>query len=220
MDILPLGKRLPGNDLLFSGAQSERKFSMGQRLEDDTIITGEPCSGCEEVLWGIGKTPKFVYARFSQLERCPGIDWTLYPVPPNNRVFKLEQREDHPCWWRYRLDLGWEINWQICYDLPPYSKLFMGHAPGGTYFQSITPAEHKCVGSFANQNVCNGLFFAHGGFGWIEWKQIAINLAKDLDITLGHHLFYEVFQIDIETVVYKFTDTTRGINVKSKLFRP
>ncbi len=190
---------------------------MGQRLEDDTIITGDACTGCEGILWDPGKTPKIVYARFSQLERCPDVDWTLYPVPPNNRVFTLEQMEDVPCRWRTTTTDDWTVNWYLNWGVLHQSRLYLDRPGMLSYFQSMSPAEAKCVGSFANQNECNGLFLAHEGFGWIEWKQIVIDLAKDLDITLGYHLFYEVFQISLRVAVYKFTDVTRGINVKSKL---
>lgn len=190
---------------------------MGQRLENDTIITGNACAGCEEVLWGIGETPKIVYARFSQLERCPGIDWDANPLPPNNRVFTLEQVDGFPCRWFVLTTDDWSVSWQLDWGPLHQSRLFLDRPGMRSYFQSLSLAGHKCVGSFANENVCNGLFFSHGGFAWLEWKQIAIDLAKDLGITLAYTLFYEVFQIDVETIVYKFTDITRGINVKGKV---
>ncbi|MBA7648556.1 hypothetical protein ES703_56344 [subsurface metagenome] len=193
---------------------------MGQRLEDDTIITGDACTGCEGILWDPGCTPKTVYVRFSQLERCPDIDWTENPVPPNNRVFTLEQVDGFPCRWYVLTADEWSVSWQLSWGVDLRSRLFLDRPGMRNYFQGLTAPNLKCVGSFENKAVCNGLFFSHGGFGWVEWKQIAIDQAKNLGIALAPTLFYEVFQIDIETVVYKFTDIARGINVKSKLFRP
>lgn len=190
---------------------------MGQRLPDDTIIAGDACIACENILWSAGKTPKTVYARFSGMERCPGVDWDIDPLPPNNRVFTLTQNEIVPCSWGTTTTDGWVVAWLLNYGVLTQSYLTLGRAGLRKYFLSLSPAWSKCVGSFPNQLECGGLTLSAGGFGWVEWKQIAIDLAKDLNIELAPTLFYEVFQIGLREAVYKFTDKTRNINAKSRL---
>lgn len=189
---------------------------MGQRLPDDTIITGDACLGCEYYLWDPGKTPKTVYVRFSQMVPCPEIDWSFYPLPPNNRVFTLTQNEIVPCSWGTTTTDGWVVAWLVFWGPLAQSYLVLGRAGMLQYFTSLSAAQARCVGSFPNQLNCGGLVLSSGGFGWVEWKQIAIDLAKALNIELAPTLFYEVFQINLRDVVYKFTDKTRHINIKCK----
>ncbi len=190
---------------------------MGQRLADDIIEAGAACTACENALWGIGKTPKNVYAHFSGMERCPGVDWDVHALPPNNHTFKLEQIDGFPCRWRYRGTMNWGVNWRINIPIIGNSSITLGHIGFTVYFQCIPDPPNLCEATFANQNVCGGLILASGGFCWIEWKQIAIDLAKGLNLTLAPTLFYEVFQTGLMEVVYKFTDKVRGINVKHRL---
>ncbi|GAI15960.1 unnamed protein product [marine sediment metagenome] len=58
---------------------------MGQRMRDEPIVYGDDCAAG----WPPDKTPKYVYARFALIEKCP--DPNL--IPPNDRTFKLTQEE-------------------------------------------------------------------------------------------------------------------------------
>ncbi|MCK5612172.1 hypothetical protein KAR91_60430 [Candidatus Pacearchaeota archaeon] len=57
---------------------------------------GNPCAGCDGILWPVGETPRFVQILAALLEKCPGC-----PIDAPNGLWWLEQDPGDNCTWRY-----------------------------------------------------------------------------------------------------------------------
>lgn len=178
---------------------------MGQRQDEDEIIYGNDCL----LGWEEGKTPKYVYARFSQIVKCPDGDYT----PPNDRVFKLTQDPEAPCWWAYRRD-KWTIYFVI-HGPPVYSWIELRQfEPAIIYFTDYVwgPPEEGRV--FYNDNpACVANIGGASGMGVITWRLETLKIMKALNIEPAYNLFSEMRPLPDGNKVYKFCKLQYGMNI-------
>jgi len=190
----------------------ERKLgiigNMGQRQDKTEIEYGDDCPAG----WDIGKTPKFVYVRFSQIEKCP--DPRL--IPPNDRVFKLTQEEYAPCDWLYE-DSIWRIAFQVAAD-PDFTWLWMTHhETGDEYFQE-TPAGLPDEGRIYHNSItaCDVRHGAKNGIATVTWGLETLKVRGLLNIKTQKDLFMEMRPLANGNKVYKYCKLKDATNIKIK----
>lgn len=183
---------------------------MGQRMPDEPIEYGNNCSSC----FALGKTPKYVYARFFLLEGCT-YGWVppCHP-PPNDRLFKLTQTAISNCLWRYEQS-GWKVDFRAWY--PPISGAYLQlfDDDGYNYFSD----QHTgCIDEgFVWTNgflSCTGSSCAHSGIAVVTWTPQATELLEGLNITKAQNLFLELFPLANGDLVYKFCKRSELTNIK------
>ena len=188
---------------------------MGQRMKDEPIVYGDNCLRGFDA----GKTPKYVYIRFSQIIKCPDTNGVQFEIPPNDRPFKLTQEEAHPCLWEITTT-GWHVILDLQFDFPN-TIVWLEHLPDGrVYFwdHPVTPIAEGTV--YHNLNLDCLLFRAsHSGIAVITWTPQATDLLKSINMAKGNDLFMELFPIDNGQLVYKFCRLKDATNVKI-LFEP
>jgi len=188
---------------------------MGQRMPDEPIIYGDDCA----LGWPADETPKYVYARFSGLVKCPDNPPTFFSTPPNDRVFKLTQLEGQPCKWRYTSST-WVVDYQLTAG-PLTTHLFLTNADDlSAYFLDQPTPIQKEGYVFHNQYVaCPGFLGAHLGIAVVTWSPQATDILKAINIAKSESLFMELFPRDDGKLVYKFCRLQDSINIKI-LFEP
>jgi len=165
--------------------------------------------------WPVGKTPRYIYARFSLIEKCP--DPNL--IPPNDRVFKLTQEEFVPCHWWYE-GSTWRVEFQVAADPDFVWLVLTDHEAGVTHFEATiagTPVEGQV---YHNENlVCGGALGGIKGIAVVTWTPQATQLLEDLVIEKGPNLFMELRPLPDGKLVYKFCRIAESTNI-AILFEP
>jgi len=179
-------------------------------MPDKPIVYGDDCL----LGWAAGKTPKFIYIRFSKVDKCPDTPPTFYAVPPNDHAFTLEQLVGHPCNWKYT-----GTNWQVIFAVTapgPRIGIRLEHFPDGIVYFESSPVIGVDEGTvYTNRLIICGPI--QGGFSGIAcptWTPQATQLLEDLVITKGEDLFMELFPLEDGKLVYKFCKVKDGINIK------
>lgn len=183
---------------------------MGQRQNQDEIVYGNDCL----IGWDPGKTPKYVYARFSQLIKCPDNPPSIFHTPPNDRVFKLTQESDSPCRFEYT-----SSTWLVAFILttsPLRTTLVLTHAVQFHAYFVDQPTPIKGEGYvFHNQYVtCPGFRGAKGGIAIVTWRLETLQLMNALNIGTGDDLFMEMRPLDDGKKVYKYCKLKDATNIK------
>lgn len=184
---------------------------MGQRMPDEPIEYDNDCV----LKFPAGKTPKYVYARFINLVKCPAAAL----LPPNDRLFKLTQQPGVPCMWRY-VTAPWTITFEFL-TFPVATRLFILHpATGDMYFNDTTNMYEDEGFVFTNEYAACGLQVgAIGGIAVITWSPQATELLEAINMRKANDLFMELFPLADGKLVYKFCRLQDATNVKI-LFEP
>ncbi len=160
-----------------------------------------------------GKTPKYVYARFLEIIKCPDIPPIFYEQPPNDRVFKLTQDLVSPCHWGYHIP-PWGIDFQI-HPAPTgtFLALFQYPPPGAFFYDSyVGPADEGYV--FTNDLLeCIPWNGGTGGIATVTWTQEATNLLKLINMQRADDLFMEMRPLVDGNKVYKFCKLKDATNI-------
>lgn len=122
-------------------------------IEPD-IEFGNDCGAC----YPAGQTPKYLYASFRFIVKCP---WAAgFGPPPPNQTFQLVQTL--PCSWG-AIVAPFQITYRASDGLPFLSIM----QAGMFWFHHIRVV--ACETFFTNQLVCNpGVNIGTGGFGLIK----------------------------------------------------
>lgn len=188
---------------------------MGQRMRDVPIVYGNDCLRG----WDAGKTPKYIYLRFSLIVKCPDWDEVVYQIPPNDRVFKLTQDETHSCLWEVTTT-GWHVILDLQFDYPN-TIVWLEYMPtGGVYFFDVVPLPFDEGVVYHNKNLdCEQGRPSYSGIAVLTYTPQATDLLKAINITKGDDLFMELFPLDDGKLVYKFCRIAESTNIKI-LFEP
>lgn len=195
---------------------------MGQRTDDPEFEFGANCglgTGLAAPLWLINETPKLVYARFSMIEKCDIDSCIGRPIPPNDRVFTLEQTPGDPCWWAYHGD--WDVAWLLRFAPPTFAQFVLHHpASDRTYFYDDFNANDRDPRFTHNTLTCTPWFdCGFNGVCCIRWGPEAKKILEDLNITYEYDRFMELWPRDDGKMVYKFCRIKESTNIKI-LFDP
>lgn len=185
-----------------------RWSDMGQRQDKDEIIYGRDCGAG----FAAGKTPKYVYGRFSNIIRCP----LAVKPPPNDRVFKLTQHDTASCRWVY-YGTGWFCGLQSFTPFADYSIDLATSPEGMGYFNAVhaMPFEEGLV--FANTiQDCVGVHMGHHGICIVTWRLESIKLLDDLNIDTESDLFMEMRPLADGSRVYKYCRLQDATNIAIK----
>ncbi len=182
---------------------------MGQRQNQTDIIYGDDCSRGG---WDAGKTPKYLYARFSQIIKCPDIPPREYFTPPNDRVFKLTQKIDNPCWWLYQDD-NWQVGLRVR-DAPADIALYLIDKPfdTGYFWKDFPPPVDEGTVHYSDYRDCvwNG---AHDGLGIVTWRLETLKIMEALNMAPAYDLFSEMRPLVDGNKVYKFCRLKDATNI-------
>ncbi|MBA7582480.1 hypothetical protein ES708_24408 [subsurface metagenome] len=178
---------------------------MGQRQDQTEIVYGNDCL----LKFDAGTTPKYMFARFSQLVRCPG----AVAIPPNDRAFKLTQVPGVDCMWDYDID-PWYISLEFV-AFPLATELRILHRPSADMYFFDSVAEYVDEGYvFTNEfGVCGLQVGAVGGTGVVTWRLETIALMKALNIEPAYDLFMEMRPLVDGNKVYKYCRLKDGTNI-------
>lgn len=178
---------------------------MGQRQNKTEIEYGDDCL----LKFEAGKTPKYVYSRFSKLKTCP----EPAPTAPNDRVFKLTQDEDLPCCWEYFSD-EWYVSFEYLDD-PELSRLFILHQITMQWYFFNAVEELVDEGHvFRNDNdECFWDIGAINGIGVVTWQLETIKILKSLNMKGMSDIFMEMRPLVDGNRVYKFCRLTDATNI-------
>ncbi|MBA7618976.1 hypothetical protein ES703_26308 [subsurface metagenome] len=145
---------------------------MGTALPIDpgTPPPGNLCATC----WGPGKpfglgpTPSYVFAKFTGMVMCPGLDPRLME-PPNDITFRLDQVPIAPCFYEHPLGADDENSWWVRWNSAVGGLSLFGRTGfigAGDYFvEMVAP----CTLNFTNWLNCLAFAFASGGTGVVWW---------------------------------------------------
>lgn len=184
---------------------------MGQRMPEEPIVYGDDCLAG----WAANLTPKYVYARFTGIEKCPGAGLS----PPNGRVFKVPQEDFLPCEWFYD-DTVWRVEFQVA-AAPDFVWLTLTDANRGTtHFEATVPMLPSEGHVYVNENlVCDPAHEGINGLAVVTWTPQATALLAAINIERGPNLFMELFPRADGKLVYKFCRIRNMTNIQI-LFEP
>ncbi len=153
------------------------------------------------------------------MEICPGALDPHCTIPPNDRTFKLTQRDGLPC--RYLYDgTDWKVWVNLWVAAPGQGSLVLQDSVPWTYFEGYfdtCPGEGIVV---ANDIVgCAPHDCISGGIGVITWTPQATELLEAINLAKGADLFMELFPLADGKLVYKFCRLQDATNIKI-LFEP
>lgn len=182
---------------------------MGQRQDQDEIIYGDDCVWC----FASGQTPKYVYARFSNIVNCPpGLDPPC-PIPPNDHVFKLTQSDIDPCLYIYEAN-GWKVEFGFNTGVPLESRLFLRDGDGRFHFMG---AAEPCADEgtmYHNTIICGDPGgCSSGGIGIVTWRTESITILAALNIKTGYDVFMEMRPLVDGNKVYKYCRLKDATNI-------
>ncbi len=182
---------------------------MGQRQDQTEIVYGNDCDICFDP----GKTPKYVYARFSGIEICTGAGFEKCHVPPNDRTFKLTQVDGTPCSWYYLSDLwniyysAWKVADEKC-RLKIEDDLSLG-----VFEQTISACPQEGTVFYNTLGCVPDSSCGHGGIGIVTWRLETLALMKALNIEPRSDLFMEMRPLVDGNKVYKYCKLKDGTNI-------
>lgn len=183
---------------------------MGQRMPDEPIEYGDDCVACFDA----GKTPLKVYARFSNIEKCPDKNGHVCLIPPNDRMFALTQDPVHACNYAY-IGSTWEVFYIASHDWPTKHRLNLGDKGGFTYFWNSGDACPDEGTVFANQLlICGAFQCGKNGIGIVTWHPQATKLLSDINMQKANDLFMELRPKADGNLVYKFCRLQDATNIK------
>lgn len=184
---------------------------MGQKQDQAEIEYGNDCL----LKFEAGKTPKYLYARFSKIVTCPA----PAPTAPNDRAFKLTQDPDIPCLWEYLLS-PWYVSFEYLTD-PDLSRLYIIHLITAQWYFFNAVAGHVDEGHvFHNDNVeCFWDIGGIDGIGIVTWRLESLSVMAALNIPAATDLFMEMRPLDDGARVYKFCKLQDATNI-AILFEP
>lgn len=178
---------------------------MGQRQDKEEIVYGDDCL----LMFDPDKTPKHIYARFSNIKTCPGAP----AAAPNDRTFKLTQVPGSPCFWVH--DIGdWYVSFHY-FEPEKISRLFIRYEPTHDRFFWDTIEEYVGEGyTFYNEyNECVGVQMGIGGTAVLTWKLESLKVMRLLNIKPQHDLFMEMRPLVDDNRVYKFCRLEDATNI-------
>lgn len=184
---------------------------MGQPMPDEPHKYGNDCL----LKFDAGKTPKYLYARFSKIETCP-----LAPaIAPNDRTFTLTQHASIPCLWEHNGPI-WLVSFEFIL-VSVLSRLWLKHiATGSEYFLQDEPGYIDEGFVFHNGYVaCAGVRQGIKGLGVVTWTQQATELLEKINMQRAADLFMELRPRADGKLVYKFCRLQDATNI-SILFEP
>lgn len=182
---------------------------MGQRQDQTEIVYGNDCL----LGWDPGETPKYIYLRFSKIEKCPDVPPTTYSQPPNDRVFKLTQDPEHPCAWIYD-SADWYIEWYVL-DAPLRVWISLRqYDPFALHFIKWigSPPEEGTVEHNDNQ-VCVPNIGGAGGICVATWRLQSIGILNSLNIKSMSDIFMEMRPLVDGNLVYKYCRLHDATNI-------
>ncbi len=184
-------------------------------MPDEPILYGDDCL----LGWAAGKTPKFIYVRFSKVYKCPDDPPTSYAVPPNDRAFKLEQLVGHPCNWKYT-----GTNWQVIFAVTapgPRMGIRLEHFPDGIVYFENSPVIGVDEGTVYNNRliICGPIQGGFSGIAVVTWTPQATALLEAINLSKAQDLFMELRPLEDGKLVYKFCRLQDATNIKI-LFEP
>lgn len=159
-----------------------------------------------------GEAPKYLYARFSELIKCPDIPPRFYKIPPNDRVFKLTQSDINPCLWRYEDDT-W-ITYVIVLPPPGKAEFHLIDKPLN-YAYFIKTIEIPLEEGEVHHNEARACIWnaAHLGTGVVTWRLESIKILADLNIETANDLFMEMRPLVDGNKVYKYCRLQDATNI-------
>ena len=188
---------------------------MGQRMPDIPIEYGSDCLDC----FPAGETPKYLYVRFAEIEKCSNAWCVGFPPPPNDRCFKLIQQPGTPCLWTYP-GSDWQIQYYAKIVPPTNSRLTVDSLPiQRNYFRGWTPAFVICQQFFQNQNTCVLNTCGVGGQAIITSSKEASDILESINLSKSSDLFLELFPLSGAKLVFKFCKLQDSTNI-AILFEP
>lgn len=181
---------------------------MGQRQNQTEIVYGNDCS----LKFAAGETPKYLYARFLEIETCPDAPATC----PNDRVFKLTQDATFPCLWQHVLDGPFMASFEYLVT-PLQSRLYLRHGLFQLYFYASEDFYTNEGYIFTNTNVvCGGWQIGKFGIGVVTWRLESIVLMKQLNIKTQNDLFMEMRPLKDGSRIYKYCRLEDATNIAIK----
>ncbi len=199
------------------GGCSSETYEMGQRQDKDEIEYGNDCLlgyNLAAPLWLLGKTPKYVYIRFSQIKKCNTPECVNVASPPNDRVFKLTQEDENPCKWSYTND--WMVHWLLHQVPPTWVEFEAYHYPSSRYyFYAFYNANERDPRFTANEWDC-GVYRMCGyeGIARVSWKLESLKVMDLLNIKPQKDLFMEMRPKEDGSRVYKYCKLSQSTNIK------
>ncbi len=189
---------------------------MGQRQDEDDIVYGRDCPlgyNLAAPLWLPGETPKYVYMRFSLIKKCDKEECIEWPVPPNDRVFKLTQSDVDPCYWQYLGD--WLVEWQLRVTVGTWCSYGLYYPPG---FKWYFRADFNTQGDDARfaTNICTCEPFnmcGYDGIAVVTWKLEAKAILNSLNMKALSDIFMEMRPLVDGNKVYKFCRLEDATNI-------
>lgn len=181
---------------------------MGQRQNETEPEWGNDCA----LKFPAGKTPRFVYGRFSNIVTCPGAPL----ITPNDRTFTLEQQPGIPCLWIHHAG-AWRVSFEFDVFVPE-SHFFITHIPtGDLYFNDHEPGYIDEGFVFHNeQAACIGVQQGISGIGIVTWRLETLDIMKAMNMEVANNLFMEMRPLDNGSRVYKYCRIQDATNVKIK----
>ena len=181
---------------------------MGQKQNQTDIEYGNDCL----LKFEAGKTPKHMYARFSKIVTCPEAPTQA----PNDRVFKLTQDPEFPCWWHYGFGDPWLISLQYI-EFPPRSQLDIIYGLFDFFFySSIDGYVDEGQIFFSSQDLCAGATKGIYGIGIITWRLETLKLMGLLNIEVADDLLMEMHPLEDGSRVYKYCKLKDATNIAIK----
>ena len=178
---------------------------MGQLQNKTEIVYGNDCLA----VFPAGKTPMYVYARFSKIVTCPGALFTA----PNDRVFKLTQVEDHPCWWSYIQPEAWVVTFRFL-PAPLESRLILSAPPSFLFFNGTEDYYVEEGHIFhSTHELCAGWVHGIEGIATVTWGLETMKLMELLNIKAANDLFMEMHPTENGSKVYKYCKLKDATNI-------
>lgn len=188
---------------------------MGQRMPEIEIEYGDNCLAC----FPSGETPKYVYARFSLMEKCTGPGFGNCHTPPNDRMFKLTQHVSIPCAWTLTTGV-WTIGYRAWNVANNKSRLYLYDDFSQYYFTQYEPSCQAEGFVYVSVLTCTpGLECTLGGIGVVTWTPQATALLESINMKKARDLFMELRPLANGKLVYKFCRLQDVTNI-SILFEP
>lgn len=186
---------------------------MGTKVIIPPEFSPTDCPGCTPpsgTRWLSGETPLDVFVYFDGITKCP--PGTL--PPPNGHTFRLTQNPSSTCEWLFT-DTSWSVSWRAFILGPLRSRLTLNDIPGFFYFASDKVACPPEFFLYSNDMTsCFAFFGAFGGFAIITWMAGIVDIVDAYNLPTASQLMYEMSIKDDVSVVHKFANQERSLDIK------